>query len=322
MHRSGTSLVTRLLEIAGAYVGTEESLMAANEWNETGFWEDMRFANINARLLEAFDGWCWDPPAFPEGWLDDERARPFYTEAEDLLAGFAPHPRWALKDPRATLVLPFWHRLVERPKHVMCVRNPLDVAASLERRDEMPEEFGMALWHVYTLRALLDAPARELITLLYEEIIRKPWESAEPLFNFVGAGERFSSPEIREAIETSVQAGLKHHNHSLDDLLNHPYALKSTKRLYESLVHRDEKALADAVENAQETLERLLCITRPCGRVFKAYCDAVGGKRPKRGKRRAPAGGPSAPQTPQSRLLDAAAGWIGKVRGRAQTSEQ
>lgn len=312
MHRSGTSLVTRLLEIAGAYVGTEETLMAANEWNETGFWEDMRFANINARLLEEFGGWCWDPPDFPRGWLDDERTKPFYAEGKDLLSRFTPHPTWALKDPRATLVLPFWHRLIERPKHVMCVRNPLDVAASLTKRDGMPEEFGMALWHAYTLRALLDSPAEDRIILLYEEVVRNPLGAASPLFTFVGEADRFGKPETRESIEQSVRSGLKHHDHSLEELLDHPHALASTKRLYEAFVRRDDKALAAEIAGAPETLATLHCITRPCGLVFKAYCDEVGGKRPKPRKRSASC----APSAPQNGLLGTAAGWIAKVQGR------
>jgi hypothetical protein len=306
--------MTRLLEIAGAYVGTDDTLMEANEWNETGFWEDKRFANINARLLEAFGGWVWDPPVFPTGWLDDERTVALRAEAETLLKKeFEPHPMWAVKDPRATLVLPFWHRLVDQPKHVLCVRNPLDVAGSLAKRDGMPIEFSIALWHIHTLRALLDTNEKNRISFLYEDVVRVPLDTVGPLFTFIGAEKRFSEPAAKTEIEQSVQFGLKHHDHSLEELLDHPHVLDSTKSLYKALVERDDNAIEAALCDAPETLAILYSVTRACGQMYKIYCDAFGSKRPKPRRR--------APQTAEGGILQRAGGWIDRINGRAQASK-
>ncbi|HEX5322181.1 MAG TPA: sulfotransferase [Capsulimonadaceae bacterium] len=321
MHRSGTSLMTRLLEVAGAYVGTDDTLMEANEWNETGFWEDKRFAHINARLLEAFGGWVWDPPAFPEGWLDDDRTQALRSEAQALLKKeFETHSMWAVKDPRATLVLPFWHRLVDHPKHVLCVRNPLDVAGSLSKRDGMPTEFSVALWHIHTLRALLDTKKDNRIVFLYEDVVREPLKTVEPLFTFIGARDHLTDPGVRGEIEQSVQSGLKHHDHSLADLLSHPHVLDSTKALYKAFIERDQSALDSAVGSAQETLPVLHGITRACGQMYKIYCDAFGSKRPKP-RRHAPKAAEREQAQRSGGILQFAGGWIGRMNGRAQTSE-
>src|SRR5579884_2020900 len=101
MGRSGTSVATRLLEIAGAFVGTEDHLLGGNESNPLGHWEDVRYLSINDRLLNAYGGCYWNPPIFPDRWVDDEPVKALLGEAEALLEdNFAPHPMWAVKDPR------------------------------------------------------------------------------------------------------------------------------------------------------------------------------------------------------------------------------
>lgn len=51
MHRSGTSLVTALLALAGADTGPRKQLTGANRHNPKGFWEQNRFRTVNERLL-------------------------------------------------------------------------------------------------------------------------------------------------------------------------------------------------------------------------------------------------------------------------------
>ena len=50
MHRSGTSMVTALLHHAGLYLGSEDDLMPATPDNQDGFWESMRFVELNDQL--------------------------------------------------------------------------------------------------------------------------------------------------------------------------------------------------------------------------------------------------------------------------------
>ena len=52
MHRSGTSLTTRLLNLLGLDLGAD--LQAAAEDNQTGFWEHRFFQMVNMRFLEGF----------------------------------------------------------------------------------------------------------------------------------------------------------------------------------------------------------------------------------------------------------------------------
>src|SRR5205823_3824244 len=59
MHRSGTSSVARLLNLAGAYFGPEGVATEANEENPRGFWERRDVREVCDALLlgSGFDWW-------------------------------------------------------------------------------------------------------------------------------------------------------------------------------------------------------------------------------------------------------------------------
>ena len=64
MHRSGTSMVTKLLHLCGLYLGEESDLMAATLENPEGYWENARFVGVNDDLLaHVGGGWDLAPPA-------------------------------------------------------------------------------------------------------------------------------------------------------------------------------------------------------------------------------------------------------------------
>ena len=54
MHRSGTSMVAKLLSLCGVYLGGEEELMPPDNYNADGYWENLGFVEINNSLLSHF----------------------------------------------------------------------------------------------------------------------------------------------------------------------------------------------------------------------------------------------------------------------------
>jgi len=72
-HRSGTSMLTRLLNLYGFDIG--DCGKRANRWNQAGHWEHPEFVRINQgvmRMLRRRGRWC-RPPILdnrPEWWLD------------------------------------------------------------------------------------------------------------------------------------------------------------------------------------------------------------------------------------------------------------
>src|SRR3989304_485109 len=142
MHRSGTTLVTRLAERLGLFVGSEV------EDND----ESVYFLSINIEILKRI-GANWDNPVPARYFSENTEALDMTVKCVEAdlssegvsgymgpenyascggLKGF-PKP-WAWKDPRNTFTLPVWLRIFPEAKIIYVVRNGVDVAASLRVR--------------------------------------------------------------------------------------------------------------------------------------------------------------------------------------------
>jgi len=155
-HRSGTSAYTRIFSLLGADL--PKNLMPAHETNPTGHWESNDLMAIHDQLL-ASAGSSWDDwRAFNPDWFDSPAAGPFKQQILDVLRkDFAASRLFVIKDPRVCRFWPLWRDVLAefgaKPAVVIPVRNPLEVAASLKRRNG----FIPATSHLLWLRHVLDA---------------------------------------------------------------------------------------------------------------------------------------------------------------------
>jgi hypothetical protein len=163
MHRSGTSAITQVLALAGASL--PENVMAGDEHNAKGYFEPWKIAILNDGRLRAA-GAAWDDIfAFPFRALTPKAERSWLNRAETLVEeeyGAAPYP--LLKDPRVTVLMPFWRTVLADleigARCVIPVRHPLAVAGSLSRRNGFAPEKSVLLWTAYMLAA--EAYTRDL----------------------------------------------------------------------------------------------------------------------------------------------------------------
>lgn len=163
MHRSGTSAITQVLALAGADL--PQNLMTGDEHNAKGYFEPWKIAILNDGRLRAA-GAAWDDVfAFPYRPLAPKAERSWLNRAETLVEeefGVAPFP--LLKDPRVTVLLPFWRTVLADleigARCVIPVRHPLAVAGSLARRNGFAPEKSVLLWTAYMLAA--EAYTRDL----------------------------------------------------------------------------------------------------------------------------------------------------------------
>ncbi|MEO0771901.1 MAG: sulfotransferase [Pseudomonadota bacterium] len=158
MHRSGTSALSGVLARLGCT--PPATLMPASAANERGFFESSEVYELhNAMLDQLGSSWAdWRP--IPENWFASDAAETFRARAVDVLRDeFEDAPLFVLKDPRICRLFPFWRDALDmleiEPLILHIHRNPLDVAASLNRHHNMPEEEALLLW----LRHILDAEA-------------------------------------------------------------------------------------------------------------------------------------------------------------------
>jgi GT2 family glycosyltransferase len=196
MHRSGTSAVTRAVNLLGVPLTDPADLMPGNEGNAHGYWESIRLSDFDERLLNDVSS-TWATPPYPF----DRQRLVHDTEVVDaarrLLADVAGQPPWVWKDPRICLLLPFWKEVLDhRPVIVMVHRDPLEVAESISRRHALSVPHGLALWERYVRTAVRDCAGLPTFVLGYSDLLARPEQRLRELAMFL-AGHRLPvDPEV------------------------------------------------------------------------------------------------------------------------------
>lgn len=207
MARSGTSMVTRLLNLCGLWLGDERDMLSPAPDNPDGFWENTRLIAVNEMILSAFGG-AWDcPPAFPAGWVDDPRLNDARILAAGVLGSFAGHAPWGWKDPRNSLTFPFWEHALPETKVIVCVRNPLEVARSLHQWMFSPE-LSLTLWYQFNAALLRAVPPERRIVTHYDSFFAAPEASLRRVLDFVGLPA--SDATVTDAL-AAIALRLRHH---------------------------------------------------------------------------------------------------------------
>jgi hypothetical protein len=215
MHRSGTSLIAELIHRWGAF-GRVEECLPSNQWNERGYWELAPLVDFNRRLLRQVGAnWSCPPNQDRDSDLAALAQRPeFRKEALRLISSmngeFA--GTWFWKDPRLSLLLPFWQELWDNPRYVICLRDPFEICRSLEKRDGLSFSVSMMLWHRYMLSILERTRNRNTLILSYSQMIRTPKQECERLARFLSDQSGHGHP-ARAAVEMqkAVSAELRHY---------------------------------------------------------------------------------------------------------------
>jgi hypothetical protein len=210
-------MVAKLLRAGGLYLGDDADLMPALADNQDGFWEHTEFVAINDEVLESLGGW-WDcPPTMSPGWEVAELSR-LGGRVTSLVEGFQDRGPWGWKDPRNSLTLPLWRAALPGLKTVICLRNPLEVALSLKKRNTFSYALSLQLWHRY-YGALLQTTTREQRIIVHFDALLSVSARAE-----VGRLLQFCRLDATEdALSACVAAALpalRHNRLGLQELLD------------------------------------------------------------------------------------------------------
>lgn len=251
--RSGTSATSRLLNLCGVDLGADDLLIPAKEGeNERGFFENHDIVRINGAVLRALGG-DWDrPPALPTAWEEDPALDDLRERAKTLLSDcFGTAPLWGFKDPRTCLTLPFWRPLLDEPTFVLCHRNPLDVAASLGRRNGIGLRAGVDLWTRSMAAAIVNTIGSPRTIIGYDELFAARGRALRALAGAVGQPEMAEDPGLRALAEEWVDPHLRHHHSSVAATVAHPGVDDRTTALFLALeravaARETEPALAGA----------------------------------------------------------------------------
>jgi len=131
MHRSGTSAVAQYMRSCGLYVG--DDLIKGSVNNRRGYFESRRIVGFHDNVLKRYGiTWRLETGNCAFRFTDEEiaEAREFIT---DIPGGRA----WGWKDPRTTLFLESWDRILPEARYLLIHRDPGEVIYSLWRRGDV-----------------------------------------------------------------------------------------------------------------------------------------------------------------------------------------
>ncbi len=217
MHRSGTSLLTRILNLIGVYLGPDEALTTGPAaFNPKGHWEHKEITFICKALLKRHGGTWDEPPLLPRGWETAAAIDDLRRHAQRLIEDqFAAAQLWGWKDPRTCLTLPFWQQLLPNMRYLICLRNPVDVARSLAHRDSFSAAKSSYLWLTYVSAALNHTEGKPRLVIFYEDLMDDCLRELQRLAEFLGEPERAKQVDVQEAVQRFTDKGLQHYRTSL-----------------------------------------------------------------------------------------------------------
>jgi len=261
MHRSGTSMVAQVLHRGGLYLGAPDQLLGSNDSNPFGHFEHKGFIEINDALLSHFGG-SWDnPPPLKEGWENDTSLEPMVREAKSLIDNFSLSSYWGWKDPRTTILLPFWKSLIPNLRFVICLRSPLEVAKSLALRDGISIQKSDGLWNEHIWAAIRDTEGYPRIFSFYEDFFKETSVEISRLLNFCG----IENPKEQQILNQIVSRELKRHTSEMGELLKEDKITTASKLFYIGLRALSVPAvLSSEINRSQEQT-----ISDNMGRFFK-----------------------------------------------------
>ncbi|MFT3929004.1 MAG: glycoside hydrolase family 99-like domain-containing protein [Spongiibacteraceae bacterium] len=267
MHRSGTSAITRALELFDIKLGN--NLHPAGFDNPKGFWEDRECLQINEDLLghlgSAYDrlDLAW------ESFQEDSVVSALKIQATQLISRKLAENNgmWGFKDPRTCRLLPFWQEIFSAcgcsTSYIIALRNPLSVASSLQRRNHIPFEKSYFLWLQHMLPAVRKTRGAHRLIVDFDLLLDNPAHELLRISSHLGLPQLdTSSPAVKAYIEEFLDHGLNHSQFSLEDLTRDcrlPADVRTTYQLLRSAsqdsVEIDDQQFWDHTEELCKRLE-------------------------------------------------------------------
>ncbi|MEA2935525.1 MAG: hypothetical protein QOD74_2171 [Variibacter sp.] len=221
MHRSGTSAVARTLSLLGCDL--PKRLMPAQPDNVAGFWESQAVAELDEAILKSA-GTHWDSwePINPDWYLSSAKEAFAEQALATLAAEYGNSRLFVLKEPRMCRMLRFWVDVLREfgatPHVVFPLRNPLDVAASLQARGGTDPSLGQLLWLRHVLDAEADSRNLKRSFIRYDALLEDAHGMPERLREDLGIAWPRRSTEVEIEIDEFISTPLRHHAFGKDAL--------------------------------------------------------------------------------------------------------
>jgi hypothetical protein len=213
--RSGTSAIARAFVAAGFFAGQDDQLLGASESNPRGHFEPLPVLEANELTLAELGSAWWAESPDPAAQREARgRLEPRLEAALAQIVGAAGERPVAVKEPRINSLLTLWAPLLDGYLHpVLAVRDPVEVAHSLARRDGISPAHALAAWEVHTTAVLDWLDGRAVTVAPFAELVERPELAAELVG---GAAAQITPSRSRhldpKAAPAALDPGLRHGN--------------------------------------------------------------------------------------------------------------
>jgi len=181
MHRTGTSALTKVINLMGAYFGEDSIALPASADNPKGFWERRDVLACNRELLR-LSGCTWHVVHRWNAANLSSVTAPISLQMQQITSELTLNNPSVVKDPRFCLTLPYWLSYFPKPLVVCCYRNPLEIAQSLHLRNAMPPEYALALWEFHMVHAIRIAKPLPKLFVSHAALMNNPLGETQKLF--------------------------------------------------------------------------------------------------------------------------------------------
>jgi hypothetical protein len=237
MHRSGTSAVTRSVNLMGVPLGQSHDLLGSvQSSNPTGHWESRALIEMNDRILSRLGGAWSAPPPLPRGWERAAEVTQLVPAARRVFGETYRSRQWVWKDPRICLTLPFWRMCTPvRVVAILVVRHPLEIAHSLEARNGFPMRYSLALWERYMRSALEAVSDLPVFVTTYDDLLRDQAEWYRQVSSFLASHRIRVDQAGNGALASFVNPGLRHSAANIGAWSEAEPATDAQRRLFDAL---------------------------------------------------------------------------------------
>ena len=239
MHRSGTSALSRALNLLGGDMPPR--LIEADQWNAAGYWESKPIKDLNEEMLVSGGGEWSEWLEFNPDWFKSSAVQRFRDRAIELVGSeFTDSPLFIFKDPRLSILMPFWRSIFDElgidQVAIHPLRNPVEVARSLERRNNFLMSKGVLLWLRYTLDGERGTRGLRRIFTTFDDLLEDPAGLIERTQDDLGLIWPRNSVKARREIAQFLSADMRHHRDGARVLRSLSYGSDWVFRTYETLM--------------------------------------------------------------------------------------
>ncbi len=217
MHRSGTSATTAALATLPFELPDESELVGGNDSNPLGHFEVLSLMEFNQDLLERAGASWFGPTKAALGSLAELTDPTFGLEgkARQLFRDVFATDHWLFKDPRLSLTLPFWRKVLPEPQAAVLVRrDPIGIAQSLRERNGLGLRHGLALWERYLRTVLAGLDGLPVFVIEFDDVLAGGAERDRLIdfaFDVLGDAAPTSRKGVAKAFAAPLDGRLRHH---------------------------------------------------------------------------------------------------------------